>query len=300
MTAEALETSPPRRPDRSAAWFDANGVQLYFERLRTEGSELVGLEIDRLVLLHPNRTNRHVWDLVVDDLRRMCPRLDVLMIDLRGHGDSQYPQNRSDYALDKYVTDLAGFIMHTGRPEKCVVVGAATGGTIAAMVSGLLPRPPAGLVLLDPAFRLDRKISEDVQREILEIRSFASFEQAVGSLPFADLWRDDYRRHFAATSLSVDPEGSMQWRYHPEGAAFTESQLEDVGVDDLVIQSPALVARGNLSPVLTRARLATIANELPDVFTAEIPCASHRVMQDQPAYVAHLIVGFLTHLAWMR
>jgi pimeloyl-ACP methyl ester carboxylesterase len=278
VTAEALETSPPRRPDRSAAWFDANGVQLYFERLRTEGSELVGLELDRLVLLHPNRTNRHVWDLVVDDLRRMCPRLDVLMIDLRGHGDSQYPQNRSDYALDKYVTDLAGFIMHTGRPEKCVVVGAATGGTIAAMVSGLLPRPPAGLVLLDPA----------------------SFEQAVGSLPFADLWRDDYRRHFAATSLSVDPEGSMQWRYHPEGAAFTESQLEDVGVDDLVIQSPALVARGNLSPVLTRARLATIANELPDVFTAEIPCASHRVMQDQPAYVAHLIVGFLTHLAWMR
>lgn len=240
-----------------------------------------------VVLLHPNRTNARVWDLAVAAMRR---RDRVIALDHRGHGDSEWPDG--GYQLEDYVADDIEFIESLGAGP-VDLVGAATGGNIALLLASVRPDLVRTLVVLDPGLSLDPGISRRVQEEIASGYTLPSRQAAMDSMPFSDLWSPAMRAHYAEHGFRANPDGTVAGRYRPQAAQETEAALEADMWDRIAVQTPLLAVRGVLSPVFDRPRMLRLGQVVPQAVLAEVPAASHRVMQDNPRFVAALLDAFL-------
>lgn len=240
-----------------------------------------------VVLLHPNRTNARVWDFAVDAMRR---RDRVIALDHRGHGDSGWPEH--GYQLEDYVTDDIAFIEALGSGP-VDLVGAATGGNIALLLASARPELVRTLMVLDPGLSLDPDINRRVQEEIASAHALPSRRAAMDSMPFSDLWSPAMRAHYAEHGFRDNSDGTVSGRYRPKAAQETEAALEAHIWDRIAVQAPLMAVRGALSPVFDRPRMLRLARVVPQAMLVEVPRASHRVMQDNPRFVASLIDGFL-------
>jgi pimeloyl-ACP methyl ester carboxylesterase len=82
-------------------------------------------------------------------------------------------------------------------------------------------------------------------------------------------------------------------RYRPQAAQETEAALEADMWHRIAVQAPLLAVRGVLSPVFDRPRMLRLGQVVPHAVLAEVPAASHRVMQDNPRFVAALLDAHL-------
>lgn len=240
-----------------------------------------------VLLLHPNRTNARVWDFAVAASRRDDR---MIALDHRGHGDSEWPD--TGYQLDDYVGDDIAFIqsLDIGPVD---LVGAATGGNIALLLASRRPDLVRTLMIVDPGLSLDPAINNRVQDEIATGHTLASREAALASMPFSELWTPEMRKHFAEHGFSANDDGTVSGRYRPEAAQETEAALEADLWDRIAVGAPVLVVRGALSPVFDRSRMLKLAEVIPQAALVEVPRANHRVMQDNPRFVAALLDAFL-------
>lgn len=240
-----------------------------------------------VVLLHPNRTNARVWDFAVAATRRGDR---MIALDHRGHGESEWPLN--GYQLDDYVDDDIAFIesLGTGPVD---LVGAATGGNIALLLASRRPDLVHTLMVVDPGLSLDPGINQRVQEEIQSGHTLASRDEALRSMPFSDLWTPAMRAHFAQHGFRTNADGTVSGRYRPEAAQETEAALEADMWDRIAVRAPVMAVRGALSPVFDRPRMMRLAAVVPQAVLVEVPRANHRVMQDNPGFVAALIDAFL-------
>src|SRR5262249_10615574 len=76
-----------------------------------------------IVLVHGGALTAHTWDLVCACL---CDRYRCLAVDLRGHGDSEWPAD-ADYSLDAISRDLSEFIAAECGAAP-VLIGMSLGG----------------------------------------------------------------------------------------------------------------------------------------------------------------------------
>lgn len=68
-------------------------------------------------------------------------------LDLRGHGESDSPQN--DYSIDGMAADVAA-VVEALKLERILLVGHSLGGGVALTYAGKYPARVSGLVLVDP------------------------------------------------------------------------------------------------------------------------------------------------------
>lgn len=94
-----------------------------------------------MLFIHGLMGNHTFWDRQLD-LRK---QLQVLRMDLRGHGDSSKP--RGSYAMATLATDVQHLVGALGL-QRCVVVGWSMGGVVALETVRLLGDKIAGLVLV--------------------------------------------------------------------------------------------------------------------------------------------------------
>jgi pimeloyl-ACP methyl ester carboxylesterase len=94
-----------------------------------------------MLFLHGLMGNHTFWDRQLD-LRK---HVQVLRMDLRGHGDSSKP--RGSYALATLATDVEHLVGALGL-QRCVLVGWSMGGLVALESVRLLGDKVAGLVLV--------------------------------------------------------------------------------------------------------------------------------------------------------
>jgi pimeloyl-ACP methyl ester carboxylesterase len=94
-----------------------------------------------ILFLHGLMGNHTFWDRQ-QDLRR---QLQVVRMDLRGHGDSSKP--RGSYAMATLATDVEHLVGALGL-QRCLLVGWSMGGMIALESVRLLGSKVAGLVLV--------------------------------------------------------------------------------------------------------------------------------------------------------
>jgi len=241
-----------------------------------------------IVLLHPNRTNARVWDFVVDASRM---RNRFIAPDARGHGLSDYPEQ--GYDLQDYVDDLVEFL-DAQQIAQAVAVGAATGGNVALLLASQHPGRVAALVVADPGLSLDKQISAEVKDEIVSKARFPDFETAKAEMPFASLWTQDMRDHFAEHSFRRLDSGEVEWRYYPRGAQYTEGVLEQDMWDDIAVSCPTLMMRGAQSHVFPAHNMERLQSMIPDSEAHDVEGCDHRISQDQPLRMAELIDDFLT------
>ncbi|MDQ3547190.1 MAG: alpha/beta hydrolase [Chloroflexota bacterium] len=204
----------------------------------------------------------------------------LLMLDLRGHGDSSKPE--SGYTWADYAADVVAFIT-AAEYAQVTLVGHSLGALTALLTAAQMPERVASLVLEDPPLPL-RSGPNDAFRGVYEMRA-QTFEQIVDDFTVWRPWTTRQQAEESATCLLNTADGVFQAMF---ADASDGIRIPDPGV---VIDAPALVIRaGNVEQRAFRdGGEELLRSVLPQLRVETIPDTSHTVLRDAPdAYRALL------------
>lgn len=253
-----------------------------------------------ILLLHGFTGTGAMWRHLTTAL---VEHLDVVTVDLPGHGRSTAPGDPARYALDRLADDLAG-VLDAVAPPPAVVLGYSMGGRAALKLALRHPARVAALVLestspgiTDPAQRAARLQSD---------HELAGMLDREGIIPFVDHWE---RLPLWASQTALDDGTPGELRAQrlmqsPAGLANClrgAGQGEDPPVADRLgeLRIPVLLVAGALDGGFV-ALARAMASRLPDARLEIVPDAGHAVHLERPAEYADVVKSFLAQHSFIR
>lgn len=250
-----------------------------------------------VVLLHGNGGHAHWWDALVPAL---VPGWRVIAPDLRGHGESDWPEAPAYRSAD-FAADLDALLAAL-VPGRVALVGHSMGGRIAAWWAARHPERLEGLALLDSrmsnvapelAARWRGRVAGRRQGRGYPTRAaaFGAFrfvpdEPGVPAAVVADL------AHHAVTERAPG-----DWTFRFDRAVLS---LEGDGAVDLFtmlgrIRCPTVVMAGAASWVMDAAQRAAVAAAIPGSTLRVFP-GGHHFLVAHPDAVGAALREFLDGL----
>ena len=224
---------------------------------------------------------------------------DVLAIDWRGHGRSQWDANSRNYALETQMQDALDLLTIAGAPG-VIMIGSCWGGLVAMMTACLRPSAIGAVVLND--------IGPVIEREGL-VRMAA----LLGRVPLPATWdeatqlvRDINVRSFPAIPEPHWSEIARQWfnedhgypmpGYDPKLAStlsLVDGPMPSLWPQfDALARMPAMAIRGEHSDLLSQATLGAMRLRHPDLTSLTVRGQGHApYLRDRATLVA--IADFL-------
>lgn len=265
-----------------------NGLRL-FARVHRSGTRGAA----PLLLLHGFTASMDSWRHLVASL---APHLDMVTVDLPGHGGSTIPPDPSRYALEAFADDLARVLDALGI-RTAIVLGYSMGGRAALKFVLRHPSRVRALVLestspgiSDPAQRSDRWNADLRLAEMLE---------RDGITPFVDYW-ERLPLWSSQAGLEEGTRAALRAQRLAQSAVGLANSLRGAGqgVDaDVVlrigdIRVPVLLLAGALdSPYVSFAR--SMASSIRDARLEIVPAAGHAVHLERPVEYAALVKSFV-------
>ncbi|VIO80947.1 AB hydrolase superfamily protein YdjP [Bradyrhizobium ivorense] len=246
-----------------------SGAEIYYE---VHGSG------PPLILTHGYSSTSAMWQGQIDALSR---RHTLVLWDMRGHGQSDYPDDPTAYSEQLTVGDIAALLDAVGA-EKAIVGGLSLGGYMSLAFHRAHPERVRALLIVDtgPGFKKDdarevwntraRDTGDRFDREGLEVLKTLSAERASVT-------------HRNAKGLALAARGMLAQR----DARVIES-LPDIKVPSLV------VVGADDTPFLAASDY--MAAKIPGAQKAVIPNAGHAVNIDQPQAFIDAVLPFLDRL----
>jgi pimeloyl-ACP methyl ester carboxylesterase len=241
------------------------------------------------------------------DLGGLSARRQLVLLDLRGTGDSAVPADRSSYRCDQLVDDVAALQDHLGLAD-ADVLGHSAGANLAVQYALRHPGRVRRLVLVTPSGRaVGLEPDAGMRREIVNLRQ--------GEPWFADA-AAAFERIAAGQGADADWAAIAPFFYGRWDAA---AQAYDAAEDDQINHDAAegFGADGAFDPAATRADLAGLGSPVlvigggldlqrPPAVTAEYaalfpaarlvvqPDAGHFPWLDDPGRFVATVAEFLT------
>jgi pimeloyl-ACP methyl ester carboxylesterase len=250
-----------------------------------------------LCFLHGGSAHAHWFDAVAP---AFAGRYEVIALDQRGHGESDWPPSSSDgtaYATETFASDLLGVIDALGWKDM-TLCGHSMGGHNAMAFTAWHPHRVRALVIIDsrpamPSERLERMH----RRGHHGPRRHHTLEAAVTSFrlrPPETTADAALLRHLAHAGI-IEREGRFLYRFDPR----TNGLRRPVDAWPLLdlITAPTLIVRGEHSPVLTRPMAEAMAGRIGRARWEEIEGAYHHLVLDRPAAFSAVLDRFLTETA---
>jgi len=245
---------------------DRDGIKLHYE---VHGSGPV------LILTHGYSSTSAMWQGQIDALSK---HHKLVLWDMRGHGQSDYPDDPSAYSEAHTVADMAALLDEVGA-RRAIVGGLSLGGYMSLAFYRVHPERVSALLIIDtgPGFKKDdaraawnrraHDTGDRFEREGLAVLKSASRERSTVS-------------HREASGLAHAARGMLTQR----DARVIES-LPDIKV-------PALVVVGaDDAPFLAASDY--MAAKIPGARKLVIPAAGHAVNIDQPQAFIDAVLPFL-------
>jgi len=245
---------------------DRDGIKLHYE---VHGSGPV------LILTHGYSSTSAMWQGQIDALSK---HHKLVLWDMRGHGQSDYPDDPSAYSEAHTVADMAALLDEVGA-RRAIVGGLSLGGYMSLAFYRVHPERVSALLIIDtgPGFKKDdaraawnrraHDTGDRFEREGLAVLKSASRERSTVS-------------HREASGLAHAARGMLTQR----DARVIES-LSDIKV-------PALVVVGaDDAPFLAASDY--MAAKIPGARKLVIPAAGHAVNIDQPQAFIDAVLPFL-------
>jgi esterase len=210
----------------------------------------------------------------------LTPAWRVIALDQRGHG---YSDHAKSYTRDDYLHDLEAFFRHLGIHE-AVLLGNSLGGVNAYQFAARHPEKVRGLIIED----IGAEVRDDVSFVLAWEGTFATREalaERIGAR-FVPYFQDSFRS---------TPEG---WRMAFDPGDIVESQRQMCGdhwQDWLDSSCPALLLRGQDSPVTTQAAIEQMAARRPNTTLVTLD-GGHVLHFDNPLAFNEVVQTFLTAL----
>lgn len=245
---------------------DRNGVQIHYE---VHGSG------PAILLTHGYSSTARMWDGQIEPLSRDHT---LILWDMRGHGESDYPDDPALYSEEATVADMTA-ILDAVNAKQAVIGGLSLGGYMSLAFHRAHPQRVKALLIVDtgPGFKNDE--ARQGWNETA-MKTAARFEcDGLAPLQRASAERAG-ARHRSADGLVLAARGMLTQR----DARVIES-LPDIRV-------PALVVVGaDDTPFLKAADY--MAAKIPGASKVIIPNAGHAANIDEPGLFNKAIGAFL-------
>jgi pimeloyl-ACP methyl ester carboxylesterase len=259
-----------------------NGVRLHF-------LEAGDATAPTICFLHGGAAHAHWFDGVIAGFTR---GFHVVCLDQRGHGESAWAKPPA-YATEDFAADLAALMDRLGL-ARMALVGHSMGGHNAMGFSAWHPERVSALVVVDsrPALPADRmeRMRERGQRPP---RLHPTLEQAVASfrlLPRDTIADPALLAHLARIGL-LAVDGGFKYRFDP--ACYAARKPVDCWPLLERITAPALIVRGEHSPILPPDMAARLRDGIAKAQLVEIPGAYHHLTLDAPGPFGRALADFL-------
>lgn len=184
------------------------------------------------------------------DLGGLSGHRQLIMLDLRGTGNSAIPADPGSYRCDRLVEDVSALQDHLGLGS-CDVLGHSAGANIAVQYGVRHQRRVNKLALITPSMRaVELEPDSDMRREIVKLRQgepwFAAAAAAVERIVSGGGTEDDWQ--------AIAPFGYGRW----DAAARAHCAADERQINEDAAQ--AFAAEGAFDPVATRAALAAFSS----------------------------------------
>jgi pimeloyl-ACP methyl ester carboxylesterase len=248
---------------------DRDGIKIYYE---VHGSG------PPLILTHGYSSTSAMWTAQIEALSK---HHRLILWDMRGHGQSDYPDNPAAYSEALTVGDIAALLDEVGA-AKAIVGGLSLGGYMSLAFYRAHPERVSALLIIDtgPGFKKDdardawnkraRDTADRFDREGLDVLKSASRERSTV-------------HHRDASGLARAARGMLTQRDARVIEVLPEIRVPSlvmVGADD----APFLAASDYM------------AAKIPGAKKAVIPAAGHAVNIDQPQAFIEAVMPFLDGL----
>ena len=243
-----------------------NGVNIYYE---VHGSGPV------ILLTHGYSATAQMWKGQIEPLTK---RHTLVTWDMRGHGQSDYPEDLAAYSEEATVADMAALLDQVGA-KTAIVGGLSLGGYMSLAFHLKCPERVRALLIIDtgPGYRKDEardgwnrnslKTAERFEKEGLGSLQSGSAERATAA-------------HRDALGLAKAARGMLTQR-----DARVINSLPDIRVPSLVLvgdkDTPFLAAADYMSAKIPNATKVVIAN------------AGHASNIDQPRAFNEALTKFI-------
>jgi pimeloyl-ACP methyl ester carboxylesterase len=267
-----------------AAWpsadIHANGMALHYTR--TGGAR------PALVLAHGLSDDGLCWTPVAEEL---APDYDVVMVDARGHGRSEAPQQ--GYGPVEHAGDLAGVIAGLGLRHP-ILLGHSMGAMTVLTLAGRYPDLPRAILLEDPPPRwMETPVPDEAWRK-MEAWIVGLQRQTRGEIIAA---RQAEAPHWPAADLG--PWADSKLRFNLNAFNRMVETHADVVARLRRITCPALLitADPERGAIVTEAAAAGLRALVPGLRIAHVAAAGHSIRRDQFERYVEAVRGFLADLA---
>jgi pimeloyl-ACP methyl ester carboxylesterase len=251
---------------------DRDGVQLYYE---THGDG------PALLLTHGFSATCQMWKGQIDAL---APDFTVITWDMRGHGQSDYPEDPSAYSEEATVADMAALLDHLGA-QSAVIGGLSLGGYMSLAFHRAHPERTRALLIIDTGPGYKNVEAREAWNEGAIARAERYEREGLGDLSTASAEVRE-AHHRDATGLAGAARGML-------------TQRDPRVMESLPgIRVPALIIVGeNDTPFLAASDY--MAARIPGAKKVVIPHAGHASNIDNPEAFNEALTGFLKaeHLA---
>lgn len=243
-----------------------DGVNLYYEVHGTGPA---------LLLTHGYSATSQMWK---GQIEALSPHFKMITWDMRGHGQSDYPEAQDQYSEAHTVADMAAILDAEGA-QKAIIGGLSLGGYMSLAFHLAHPDRTRALLIIDtgPGYKKDEpregwnatslKTAQRYETEGLGRLAAGSPEMRTAS-------------HRDATGLARAARGMLTQK-----DARVINSLPDIAVPSIVIVG------ANDTPFLAASDY--MAAKIPGARKAVIPDAGHAANIDQPKAFNDALLGFL-------
>jgi pimeloyl-ACP methyl ester carboxylesterase len=255
------------------------------------------------VFVHGIRDQGRSWETFIGELiNKGLPIKHAVALDLRGHGDSEWPSMGRGYQHEDFLTDLAGLVKHLEK-ESLNIIGHSLGGSMCLLYAAAFPEKVKRLVLLEslgPFARSDEEVPEIIAerlkgRDYVEIPfPHESLEGAAKSLQKTfPLIPDDVALQMARHGTTYKG-GRYRWKYDPILRYRTTTAMSEGQIEAFIrrLKCPILFVYGTESDFMKSVR-GHRAQLFPNAQIVPVEGAGHHIPHEKPGDLAQIVVPFL-------
>lgn len=237
-----------------------------------------------VILLHGGGANAHWWDHLA---ARIAIQRPVYALDFRGHGDSDYPEERRVGAFNDDLEALIGWL----NREDVFVFGHSLGAAVALDHASRFPST-RGIALIDLARGSSRGSRRRARLALSLRRTYRTRSEAVERfrfLPESSHADKSLRRTIAEHSVQPELDGRFGYKFDPGWFSLPRRPRPDLDL----IRCRALLIRGADSALLSAEAAREFTRRLRTCRFVEIPDAGHHVLIDQPEKLLAILEDFI-------
>lgn len=237
-----------------------------------DGSLVPGLGGRSVLLLHSLALDRTIWD---EHVATLQDQLDVLTVDLPGHGGSRHVRSASIAHMADRVADF----LRARSSGPVIVAGLSLGGSVAQALTTRHPDVVSGLCLCDTTAWYGESAKEDWAARARRAR-----EEGMAALSDFQL-----ARWFSGPFLQARPEVGRRLLdvfqsndIDDYEASCTAMGEMDLRADIEAIRVPTTILVGELDTATPVSHAQDLASRIPDSQLIVVPGCSHLSPLEKP------------------